>query len=295
MEMGQFALAVFGNVDLAQVGRMTLTLLLCAVLGIERSTHDRASGLRPHILVGLSACLMTLAGGYGFADVGGGNRDPMRVASYVVSGIGFLGAGAILRHGATVRGLTTAGSLWGAAGIGLAVGAGLGGLAAIATGLLVFTLGPLQRLEARTKWNGASNRLTLHLADDAQSVGKTLAALDRLSIPIRRAIVDAGDGEGAILRVDLARPVAPAQEALLAKRLLTLKYLLRVESFGGEVSREVDDQPDPEVGEDLIPPPVIPSVPIRTDPPGKLDDRAAEQGQRSQKKRRSRSATKGGE
>lgn len=294
MEIGQFALAVFGNIDLAQVGRLVLTLLLCGVLGIERSTHDRASGLRPHILVGLSACLMTLAGGYGFAEVVGGNRDPMRVASYVVSGIGFLGAGAILRHGATVRGLTTAGSLWGAAGIGLAVGAGLGGLAAVATGLLVFTLAPLQLLEARTKWNGASNRLTLHLADDVQSVGKTLAALDRLSIPIRRATVDAGDG-GAILRVDLARPVAPAQEALLAKRLLTLKYVLRVESFGGEVSREVDDQSGPEVGEDLIPGLVDLSQPVRTDTPAKPDDRAAEHRPRSEKKRRSRSATKGGE
>src|SRR5215212_3846979 len=124
-----------GEFDWVVIGRTALALVLCGLVGLERSTHERASGLRPHILVGLGACLMTLAGGYGFHDVAAQNRDPLRVASYVVSGIGFLGAGAILRHGATVRGLTTAGSLWGAAGIGVTVGVGLGWMAAATTAL----------------------------------------------------------------------------------------------------------------------------------------------------------------
>src|ERR1700722_717665 len=87
-----------GHLDWNMVGRMCLTLILCGGVGLERSTHERASGFRTHIMVGLGACMMTLAGGYGFQDLHGGNPggDPMRIASYVVSGIGFLGAGAIL-------------------------------------------------------------------------------------------------------------------------------------------------------------------------------------------------------
>jgi putative Mg2+ transporter-C (MgtC) family protein len=116
--------------------RLMLTLVLCGAVGLERSTHERASGFRTHILVGLGACLMTLAGLYGFADAKGG--DPRSIAGYVVSGIGFLGAGAILRHGTTIRGMTTAASLWSAAGVGIAVGAGLPYLATVTTVLILF-------------------------------------------------------------------------------------------------------------------------------------------------------------
>jgi len=109
---------ILGTVDPVLVGRLLVVMVLCGAIGLERSEHERASGFRPHILVGLGACLMTMAGAYALSDVQ--VRDPMRVASYVVSGIGFLGAGAILRHGTTVRGLTTAASIWGSAGIGIA-------------------------------------------------------------------------------------------------------------------------------------------------------------------------------
>lgn len=132
------------NADL--VLRLLLTVVLCGLVGLERSRHERASGFRPHILVGLGACLMTLAGAYGFSDIPGTTHDPTRIASYVVSGIGFLGAGAILRHGTTVRGITTAATLWGVAGIGIAVGAGLGRLAAVTVLLVLFTLRPHQAL-----------------------------------------------------------------------------------------------------------------------------------------------------
>ena len=121
--------------------------------------------------VGLGACLMTQAGAYGFADLQTATRDPMRVASYVVSGIGFLGAGAILRHGTTVRGLTTAASLWGAAGIGIAVGAGMGGLAAVTVGLVLFTLTPLQRLENRLRLGRSTTGLSIHVAGMTYAFG----------------------------------------------------------------------------------------------------------------------------
>lgn len=136
---------VFGRLDGAMAARLLLTLALCAAIGLERSRHDHASGLRPHILVGIGACLMTMAGAYGFEDIVRTPSNPAAVASYVVSGIGFLGAGAILRHGTSVRGMTTAASLWGVAGVGIAVGAGLGGLAILTVLLILFTLVPLQR------------------------------------------------------------------------------------------------------------------------------------------------------
>ncbi|MFQ3648550.1 MAG: MgtC/SapB family protein, partial [Anaerolinea sp.] len=121
--LGQVLEPVVGTLDVVLIGRLLLVLLLCGAIGLERSEHERASGFRPHILVGLGACLMTMAGAYALPEFE--TRDPMRVASYVVSGIGFLGAGAILRHGTTVRGLTTAASIWGSAGIGIATGVGL--------------------------------------------------------------------------------------------------------------------------------------------------------------------------
>lgn len=184
---------IVGQVDAVIVGRMLLTLVLCGLVGIERSTRERASGFRPHILVGLGACLMTLAGGYGFSELPG-KSNPTQLAGYVISGIGFLGAGAILRHGATVRGLTTAATLWGAAGIGVAVAVGLGGLATLATLLILFTLSPLKRLEARIRLGDRLNTLRIDLSDDHRAVGKTLAALGRLGVPVKRATIVPGAG-----------------------------------------------------------------------------------------------------
>ena len=114
---------------------------LGAVVGIERELRDQPAGFRTHMLVALGACLFTLVGAFGFQDLTGGqpvaavNADVTRVASQVVVGIGFLGGGTILRHGATVRGLTTAASLWVTAAVGLAVGMGFY-LGATATALL---------------------------------------------------------------------------------------------------------------------------------------------------------------
>lgn len=225
--------------------RLLLTLLLCGLVGLERSGHERASGFRPHILVGLGACLATMAGAYGFPDIGG-ERDPLRVASYVISGIGFLGAGAILRHGTTVRGLTTAATLWGAAGIGVTVATGLGWLAIIAVALYLFTLVPLEWLESRLRTRRTVNSLVIHLYDDNRSVGKALRALTLLGAPVKRATVLPAQGEAALLQVELARALPIDQTPLLAKQLLTLKkYVARVDTSLAVVdeSASEDDAP----------------------------------------------------
>jgi hypothetical protein len=105
--------------------RLGVVLVLCGAIGLEREARDDVAGLRTHVTVGLGAALFTLAGAHAFASSGSSRVDPTRVAAQVVSGIGFLGAGAILRHGATVRGVTTAAALWISAAIGMATAAGV--------------------------------------------------------------------------------------------------------------------------------------------------------------------------
>ena len=231
--LGQEMVHIADSRDGMMAGRMLLTLLFCGIVGLERSTHERASGFRTHILVGLGACMMTLAGGYGFRELSGSaahGADPMRVASYVVSGIGFLGAGAILRHGTTIRGMTTAASLWSAAGIGITEGAGLPLLAATAAGLILFTLVPLKNWEARLRPGQDAGDLAIHLRDDREAVGKALVVLTRMGISVKGTTIFQGAGETAVLRVDLARALRPDEVTPLVQRLLALKYVSRVDT-----------------------------------------------------------------
>src|SRR3954466_3254960 len=112
--------------DLDLLARVAIASLLGAALCLERERRGQGAGLRTHGLVACGPAIFTLAGAYGFADIHRGpNVDPMRVAAQIASGIGFIGGGAILREGATVRGVTTAASLWAAAALGMAAGAGL--------------------------------------------------------------------------------------------------------------------------------------------------------------------------
>jgi putative Mg2+ transporter-C (MgtC) family protein len=128
------------NLDISDgelLGRVGLTVALCGAIGLERETRAQVAGLRTHILVGLGAALFTLVSAYAF-DAGdpGITVDPTRIAAQIVTGIGFLGAGTIIRQGLTVRGLTTAASLWIVAAIGMAAGAGYY-LGAVATTAVV--------------------------------------------------------------------------------------------------------------------------------------------------------------
>src|SRR3982751_4148656 len=109
--------------------RLAIAAGLGGAVGFERELRDREAGIRTHLLVSLGSALFTIGSAYGFHEflAGGGNivrADPSRIAAQIVTGIGFLGAGAIIREGLSVRGLTTAASLWIVAAIGMAAGAG---------------------------------------------------------------------------------------------------------------------------------------------------------------------------
>jgi putative Mg2+ transporter-C (MgtC) family protein len=128
--------------DWELIGRLALTFVLSAGIGLEREMRQKSAGLRTHTLVGLGAALFTIGGAYGFADLIDPAHvvlDPSRVAAQVASGIGFIGGGLIFVRRDAVRGLTTAAGVWVTAAIGLAAGAGLG-LLAIATTLAYFVV-----------------------------------------------------------------------------------------------------------------------------------------------------------
>lgn len=134
--------------DFVVVQRLLLASVLAACVGYERERHGRAAGLRTQILVALGACLVALTGEHVMqAWAGQVVVDPTRLTAQVVSGIGFLGAGTIIRSRASIVGLTTAASLWAVAGIGLAVGSGFVVGAVAATVIVLGCLFGLRRLE----------------------------------------------------------------------------------------------------------------------------------------------------
>ena len=140
----------FGEVLL----RVVLAGVLGGAIGAEREIREREAGLRTHMLVSIGAALFTLVSAYGFSDfhfsnASGITYDPTRIAAQVVTGIGFLGAGAIIRQGLSVRGLTTAASLWVVAAIGLATGAGYYSAALVTTVVVLVSLWPLRILAFR--------------------------------------------------------------------------------------------------------------------------------------------------
>lgn len=125
------------NADVwSQVSDLVFALVLCSLIGAERELYKKSAGLRTHATVGLAAALIVEVSKFGFADVLGSSvtLDPSRIASQVVTGIGFMGAGLIFIRRDTVQGLTTAAVVWLGAAVGMACGAGLPGLGGVAVG-----------------------------------------------------------------------------------------------------------------------------------------------------------------
>ena len=139
--------------------RLLVATILSGVIGIERETHDKSAGFRTHILVCIGSALFMVTSILISKEYGHlGDVDPSRIAAGVVTGVGFLGAGAVLRSGSAVHGLTTAASIWAVAAIGLAVGSGLYG-AGVATTIIVLLVLFLSRAKKKIElWKTRKTR-----------------------------------------------------------------------------------------------------------------------------------------
>jgi putative Mg2+ transporter-C (MgtC) family protein len=134
--------------------RLVVAAGLGGAVGLERELRDHEAGFRTHLLVALGACVFTLVSAYAWTDWTFSTRegvvfDPTRIAAQIVTGIGFLGAGAIIVRGINVRGLTTAATLWVVAAIGMAAGTGYYEVGIGAAVLVLVSLGPLKLVSAR--------------------------------------------------------------------------------------------------------------------------------------------------
>ena len=164
------------------VARLLLILVLAGAVGLERELRDQEAGLRTHMLVGVGATLFIIIGNFSWSELDFGNQvgvvlDPSRVVAYVITGIGFLGAGTIIKHGINIKGLTTAASLWVVAAVGVAVGAGEYALGVVATAIVLLSLWPVRML-ATAVGIRASHAHRLELELEAQ--GSIAAVLSRL-------------------------------------------------------------------------------------------------------------------
>ncbi|TML17149.1 MAG: MgtC/SapB family protein [Actinobacteria bacterium] len=174
--------------------RLALAAVLGGLIGVERELREREAGLRTHLLVALGSALFTIVGAYGFdafLNTGASvvRADPTRIAAQIVTGIGFLGAGAIIRQGLSVRGLTTAATLWVVAAVGLAAGAGYYSVAVITTAIVLIALYPLRIIAFKilSRFRPEDGRLLVALpageppgriVDEVERLGARISSLD---------------------------------------------------------------------------------------------------------------------
>ena len=186
--------------------RLGLAALLTGAIGAERELRERSAGLRTYMLVGVGSALFTLVSAYAWSDFvqsGEVRIDPTRIAAQIVTGVGFLGAGAILRQGLSVRGLTTAAGLWAAAAIGMAAAAGFWVAAVATTAIVMLALAPLRTLEGHLVRFGGDLALEVRLTHDG-TIGPVIDLLSPLGVTIQSIeFEETGDGRWARVEVEL--------------------------------------------------------------------------------------------
>ena len=178
------------------LGRLLVAAILGSLIGFERERLLWAAGIRTHMLVCVGACLFMIVSAFGFADSVSGQHvvlDPSRVAAQVVSGIGFLGAGAILARGEIVKGLTTAASIWTVAAIGLAVGGGLYFAAGVSTAIIIVILAGVKPLEEIYRSRNQSCRLSVEASNGSLTPELVKEKLHIRTAQIKRFLVKTWD------------------------------------------------------------------------------------------------------
>jgi len=175
--------------DIQMAGRLCLAGLLGGLVGLEREFHSQPAGLRTHMIVALGSCLIMLVSSH-MGDLNPTKSDPGRIAAQVVAGVGFLGAGAIMRSGLSVRGLTTAACLWTVAAVGLAVGCGFWKAGAMATLLVLVATYFFQKIEVRLSKGRYLRRFVVHARESITLVGALEDILQKAGCAVREVDIE---------------------------------------------------------------------------------------------------------
>lgn len=178
---------IIGEWDI--VLRLCLAMVLGGLIGFEREFNNHAAGLRTNILVCVGSTLIMLLSMYGFSDFLGEENvrvDPARLATAVISGVGFLGAGTILFTGKSITGLTTAASLWVVASIGLAIGAGFYFAGILSTVLVVLILWVFNKIELRYLNGKKIQILTIQTEMSSINIDAITSAFDDRAIVLKK-------------------------------------------------------------------------------------------------------------
>jgi putative Mg2+ transporter-C (MgtC) family protein len=211
--------------DVEVVLRIVVAVLLGAAIGLERELTGQMAGLRTHITVALGAALFGLVSAYSFSEfiqeraATNYQVDVTRIASNVVMGIGFLAGGVIIKHGASVRGLTTAASIWVTAAVGLGVGLGSYFMAVAATVALIMTLA-LLRAPRRWLRRFAVGKQTviIHLSRDADTAAVIDALQHTEGLEVDSLTLRNGNGSGTVVHADVKGTDLETRLAELAER-----------------------------------------------------------------------------
>ncbi|MCL2008098.1 MAG: MgtC/SapB family protein [Treponema sp.] len=216
--------------EIDMIIRLCLGFIAGAIIGFERSSRRQVAGLRTHILISTGATLLMLLSIYVPQQINPERMgDPGRIAAQVVSGMGFLGAGAIIRLGNSIRGLTTAASLWFIAAVGLVIGAGMFTVAGTAVGLGLITLLFLHKIERRIFPTLRFKLLEIFYKDNNSSTKGALEIIRSSGIEVQTMDVDQGSKErGTKLRL-LVRVSGKIDIAEVARSIKASGQVKRVE------------------------------------------------------------------
>jgi len=204
--------------------------VLSAIIGVERERLDRPAGLRTHVLVGVGACLLMLLS-VAVASEAYERADPGRIASQVVVGMGFLGAGTIIRHGNVVKGLTTAASLWTTSAIGLTVGFGWYVIALAVTGGVFATLTVVRVIEHRLLPRDGYAALMVSFRADDVDVGAMVATLSKLSVELSSIELGRATDEPERAAAVVVKPPRGMAGDVVAQELAKLDAVTRAEAL----------------------------------------------------------------
>lgn len=212
--------------NLSLLAPLALAIILGSIVGLEREANNHPAGLRTHALVCVGSALVTIVSWQTFMTFNYGG-DPTRIAAQIISGIGFLGAGTIIREGANIKGLTTAASLWTVAAIGLAVGYGYYFIAISTTFLTVIVLHLFHKWEKIFIFTKQYLSIKILVEDKLGMIGDIGNELGTLNVDIKNIVIEPY-GNYSLITLDVKFPPKLKHE-IIVERVYNLQGIIKLE------------------------------------------------------------------